>query len=960
MKKATTISRSRLARTFVVARLRTFAGAWVVLAAVMVVGIAFENPAAAQLSSNPGILIADFNHDGIPDALVPSPSTSTFTLSFGSVPFGTFGSVARSVAYPSGCTTVLPGTTVVGDFNGDGFPDIALTCSGSPAAASAYTIYILLGAGDGTFTQKSSVSGLTQLVGGDFNHDGKMDLVAVGGTGVSDGYSIIFFKGNGDGTLSTANTLAISTNYSSVLAVDLNQDGYPDLALGNFTNQSADAVDIFGNNKDGTFGTLSGNAYVANTSIPVGAYPSAVDSAILAGNFYGSGVPDLAVVDTGTSAPGIFVIQNNSTGTTFSFGDAAKTSVAGLQSAAAASFTTAFSDLLVYDGTNLTVFANDRTGKFTQSYDGLSVANTTPLYAAADANADGHADIFTATLTNTGASMTVDLVSGSATATSAPFSLPASPPASPTALNASWTGNINFNGSSAAGSQIVNALATAIALTSSKSPSITGDSVTFTATVTPNVSGNHIASGTVTFLDGTATLGMTALSSSGVAAFTTSALSGGSHSISAVYSGDTIFGGSLLANPLVQQVNTLTPTLTWPTPATIAYGTPLGSAQLDATATGATGGALPGTFAYTPAAGTILTPGVQKLSVVFTPTDAVSYTTATASVNITVTDVTLSSITPNTAQIGDPAKTITITGSGLVATTQVLVSGTGIPTALVNPTTLTAVIPAADFATPGTLEIALKNPATGSVTAAVTFTVTAPTLAGTLSGPPTTPPATQPTLNFAIPAAYPVDLNAALTLSLKSSLPSGATDSDNVVFNCDNKVTFCSNSEKTLTFTVPAGTTTVPTIQLQAGTVAETITVTPALTASGVDVTPSGLAPVTIAVPSSVPIATMPATLTRNGKQLTVVIVGYSNTREIVSASFHFTPAAGATLTTSDFSPPAADLFTTWYADPTSTQYGSSFTYTQNFTVSDDATNIGSVQVTLTNTVGVSETFTAQ
>jgi hypothetical protein len=110
--------------------------------------------------------------------------------------------------------------------------------------------------------------------------------------------------------------------------------------LGNFTNQSAESIDIFGNNQDGTLGTLTGNAYAASTSIPVGAYPASLDASILAGNFYGSGVPDLAAVDTG-SAPGVFVIKNNSTGTTFSFGSAAKTSFAGLTSATVASFTSA-------------------------------------------------------------------------------------------------------------------------------------------------------------------------------------------------------------------------------------------------------------------------------------------------------------------------------------------------------------------------------------------------------------------------------------------------------------------------------------------------------------------------------------------------------------------------------------------------------------------------------------------
>ncbi len=73
-----------------------------------------------------------------------------------------------------------------------------------------------------------------------------------------------------------------------------------------------------------------------------------------------------------------------------------------------------------------------------------------------------------------------------------------------------------------------------------------------------------------------------------------------------------------------------TPTITWPAPAPIAYGTKLGPAQLDATAS------VPGTFVYDPPAGTVLQPGVQTLSVTFTPANTADYTTATATVHITV------------------------------------------------------------------------------------------------------------------------------------------------------------------------------------------------------------------------------------------------------------------------------------------------------------------------------------
>ena len=79
-------------------------------------------------------------------------------------------------------------------------------------------------------------------------------------------------------------------------------------------------------------------------------------------------------------------------------------------------------------------------------------------------------------------------------------------------------------------------------------------------------------------------------------------------------------------------VDQITPSLTWATPAPIVYGTALSVTQLNATAS------VPGTFSYTPAAGTVLGAGAgQELSVSFTPTDSVDYTGATDSVMITVT-----------------------------------------------------------------------------------------------------------------------------------------------------------------------------------------------------------------------------------------------------------------------------------------------------------------------------------
>jgi hypothetical protein len=77
-----------------------------------------------------------------------------------------------------------------------------------------------------------------------------------------------------------------------------------------------------------------------------------------------------------------------------------------------------------------------------------------------------------------------------------------------------------------------------------------------------------------------------------------------------------------------------TPAITWPASAAISYGTPLSTGQLNASAN------TPGTFVYSPVAGTVLGPGMQTLLASFTPTDTKDYKSATASTVITVKQAT--------------------------------------------------------------------------------------------------------------------------------------------------------------------------------------------------------------------------------------------------------------------------------------------------------------------------------
>ena len=106
-------------------------------------------------------------------------------------------------------------------------------------------------------------------------------------------------------------------------------------------------------------------------------------------------------------------------------------------------------------------------------------------------------------------------------------------------ITASYGGDSNDAGSvsAAVSVNVTTAIATTTTLTASAAQLTAGQSVTFTATVSPQ-SGSGVATGTVTFLDGTTSLGTAPLNASGVATFSTTTLAAGSNSITASYGGD--------------------------------------------------------------------------------------------------------------------------------------------------------------------------------------------------------------------------------------------------------------------------------------------------------------------------------------------------------------------------------------------------------------------------------------
>src|SRR3989441_5867008 len=120
-----------------------------------------------------------------------------------------------------------PQSVAVGDFNGDGKPDLAVANAGSD------TVSVLLGNGDGTFQAARTVAAGSSPISvavADFNGDGKPDL-AVANYGSN---TVSVLLGNGDGTFQTAQNFGASGSPAFVAVGDFNSDGMQDLALPNY------------------------------------------------------------------------------------------------------------------------------------------------------------------------------------------------------------------------------------------------------------------------------------------------------------------------------------------------------------------------------------------------------------------------------------------------------------------------------------------------------------------------------------------------------------------------------------------------------------------------------------------------------------------------------------------------------------------------------------------------------
>ena len=441
----------------------------------------------------------------------------------------------------------------VADFNGDGKLDIAVTDRGDKR------IVVYLNSGNGTFlapisTTLQITNATAGIAAGDFNGDGKQDLIVSTQPGVTDTQYDLFVSGNGDGTFTQGATLPGSHGFISAAVADLNHDSLLDVIEGANGMLNIYLGDGRGNFQMQTLtaNPLHGDAYLF----------------VASGDFNHDNNTDFVVSTLQDKL--IYAFSGNGNGTFAPPTTLSSSTIQSPQSLAVADFNGDNNqDLLLGAGNSALILLGNGDGTFQLSPSQIvSLVLTSPpailpnvlppLVAAADMNGDGTIDaVVQDSFTNT---LNLFLNSGTGR-------FPQTTPDFTASLDASTNeiqlADLNGDGlpdiilSNYSTNKISIFLSIrpqvtpTVALTASGNQQIVGTPLTFTAKAT----GLPISSptGLVTLLDGSNSLGQQTLNASGLATFSLAGLTSGQHSLSISYAGDQ-YDSPAASTTLVQNV----------------------------------------------------------------------------------------------------------------------------------------------------------------------------------------------------------------------------------------------------------------------------------------------------------------------------------------------------------------------------------------------------------------------
>jgi hypothetical protein len=514
------------------------------------------------------VAIADLNGDHKPDLIVANEASNTVGVLLGNGD-GTFQS---AVTYGSG--GMFPFSVAVADVSGDDVPDILVTNACNDPNCDG-TVGVLLGNGNGTFqpvvTHSSGAINAFSVTIADLNHDGKPDLVVANECGFpcDTNGAVAVLLGNGDGTFRAA--VIYNSGFetaNSVTVADVNGDGNPDVVVSNESNPGT--VGVLLGNGDGTFRPAI--TYDSGGSRPFWVAVADVNGdgkldLLVANSEFAGGDGDVGVLlgnGDGTFQPVVNYLSGGYVSLGLAVGDANGDGRPDLLVAnmcgSSGGYNCGGPINLIKGSVGVllnNVGAPPTTTSLVSSVNPADI-NWVVKYTANVKSQSGGALTGTVLFQDGGTPIAMVTLVNNQAAYSTSYAVKGTHP-----ITATYSGVLNTEAGSASAvltETIIKPHPTNTTVTTSGSPTFVGQSVTFTATVTSTY--GAIPDGElVTFYDGTTVIG-SKITTSGVAAFTTSSLTGKTHTIKAIYAGDVNFKPSSGSVMQVVEKYSTTTTLT--------------------------------------------------------------------------------------------------------------------------------------------------------------------------------------------------------------------------------------------------------------------------------------------------------------------------------------------------------------------------------------------------------------